>query len=288
MLSTTLPNFIAEPLGPTNGPLTQSTVSQFGGQSQAVANVGEQLANGDLTGYVRVWTHAPPDGDAVEIMAIHFSNPADIPSALSGFADAASQADASQFTVPNIPGAMGRETTLTTTRGTLAKAYVVTFSNAENLFVTYGISESGDLTSADAVTVASEQAAHVGGATVPSSSSGSSPAYVAGEVFGGVLLIAGITALIIVIVRRTRRNDELHHGHPLQEPTPSTVGWSAPRRPSGSSLPTGTPQQPGWEPIGTNWNEQAYWDGQAWTARRAWSGGRWGPEMPVVYSEDRT
>src|ERR1700734_1893208 len=123
IVSTTLPEFVATPLGPTNGPLTQATVNQFGGHAQGVVDLGQQLANGNVTGYVRVWAHAPPDGDAIEVLAVHFSDPADIPGALSGFADAASQADASQFTVPNIPGAIGREATLATAGGAHAKTY---------------------------------------------------------------------------------------------------------------------------------------------------------------------
>ena len=35
------------------------------------------------------------------------------------------------------------------------------------------------------------------------------------------------------------------------------------------------PSAPGWYPTGTNPNEQAYWDGQHWTARRHWSVNGW-------------
>jgi hypothetical protein len=291
LLTTVLPNFVAEPLGPRNGPLTPSTVSQFAGQAPGVTDFVQQLENGNLSAYVRVWSHTPPNGDAIEILALHFSNPAEIPSLMAGFANSASrQLDASQFRVPGITGANGYEAPLTTASGAPVRVYIVTFSNADAAFLTYVITESGDMTSADAVKVASAQAAYVGGATVPPSSTGSSPAYVTGELFGGLLVVVGIPVLIVLIVRRTRRNDEIHHGHLRKQPTaiPSSAGWPAPAWSSGPLLPSRTPQHPRWEPIGSNWNEQAYWDGQAWTARRTWSHGRWGPEIPVVYSEDRT
>ncbi len=35
------------------------------------------------------------------------------------------------------------------------------------------------------------------------------------------------------------------------------------------------PSAPGWYPTGTNPNEQAYWDGQHWTAKRHWSVNGW-------------
>ncbi len=40
--------------------------------------------------------------------------------------------------------------------------------------------------------------------------------------------------------------------------------------------PTGAaPKDPGWYPTGINPNDQAYWDGQAWTAKRNWTVKGW-------------
>jgi hypothetical protein len=39
--------------------------------------------------------------------------------------------------------------------------------------------------------------------------------------------------------------------------------------------PPSRPQEPGWHQVGSNNNDQAYWDGQAWTARRQWAGAGW-------------
>jgi len=37
----------------------------------------------------------------------------------------------------------------------------------------------------------------------------------------------------------------------------------------------GTGTAPDWYPVGGNTNDQAYWDGEKWTARRRWSGAGW-------------
>jgi hypothetical protein len=34
-------------------------------------------------------------------------------------------------------------------------------------------------------------------------------------------------------------------------------------------------KEPGWHQVGSNNNDQAYWDGQGWTARRHWGGAGW-------------
>jgi amino acid transporter len=42
-------------------------------------------------------------------------------------------------------------------------------------------------------------------------------------------------------------------------------------------------QDPGWYQVGATNNDQAYWDGQGWTARRRWEGAGWTtvPLMPA-------
>lgn len=43
----------------------------------------------------------------------------------------------------------------------------------------------------------------------------------------------------------------------------------------GLPSPPGTDKGPDWYPFGTNPNDQAYWDGRNWTARRRWKGAAW-------------
>lgn len=44
--------------------------------------------------------------------------------------------------------------------------------------------------------------------------------------------------------------------------------------PQGEDGTGSTPKDPGWYPTRTNPNDQTYWDGQDWTARRRWSSGK--------------
>jgi hypothetical protein len=57
-------------------------------------------------------------------------------------------------------------------------------------------------------------------------------------------------------------------------PTYSDAG-GGPQRQVHVPPPPSRPQEPGWHQVGSNNNDQAYWDGQTWTARRHWGGAGW-------------
>jgi hypothetical protein len=71
--------------------------------------------------------------------------------------------------------------------------------------------------------------------------------------------------------------------------------WPALRQPNrGHPSPSGRPQDPlpfapgpgtaaGWYPVGPTNNDQAYWDGQSWTARKKWEGAGW-VDIPLAGS----
>ena len=44
-------------------------------------------------------------------------------------------------------------------------------------------------------------------------------------------------------------------------------------RPAGGAM-GGTPKAPGWYPSRSTPNDQTYWDGESWTARRRWTAGQ--------------
>jgi len=44
-------------------------------------------------------------------------------------------------------------------------------------------------------------------------------------------------------------------------------------------LPTRA-QDPGWHQVGVTNNDQGYWDGRSWTARRRWDGAGWSDVTP--------
>jgi len=64
---------------------------------------------------------------------------------------------------------------------------------------------------------------------------------------------------------------------PVLQGTPTTysvAGGVSPRQ-MHVPPPPSRPQEPGWHQVGSNNNDQAYWDGQGWTARRQWAGAGW-------------
>jgi hypothetical protein len=65
----------------------------------------------------------------------------------------------------------------------------------------------------------------------------------------------------------------------------SDRGHAAPGGRPQDSLPftPGPGTAPGWYPVGTTNNDQAYWDGQSWTARKKWEGAGW-VDVPMIGS----
>jgi hypothetical protein len=89
--------------------------------------------------------------------------------------------------------------------------------------------------------------------------------YRVGELFGWVLL--GILVVGITLLLFQRRQKRLHSA------TSVTPAWVPVERAGASALPTKYVQV-GWHQLGSNPNEQMYWDGQSWTAFRRWTAGR--------------
>ena len=63
----------------------------------------------------------------------------------------------------------------------------------------------------------------------------------------------------------------------------SKKGQRTDRERSDLALPAspGSDKGPGWHQVGSNLNDQAYWDGEAWTAQRRWTGATW-VERPLA------
>ncbi len=59
----------------------------------------------------------------------------------------------------------------------------------------------------------------------------------------------------------------------LRGPSRSVMAWER-SRDQFLPLPTRA-QDPGWYQVGVTNNDQGYWDGQSWTARRRWDGAGW-------------
>ena len=258
-----VPGLVAAAPGPTNGPIGPSNIGLFGGEGGAIE---QHIASGDMTGYVRLFAANPPNGQAVVIAAIWVKDPNDIPGFLAGVEGSAT---GPRFSVPGIVDAIGFQTTSTTATGVPSQNYVVAFSRGNLAFVTLVGSVNGSLGKSSAVSVASAQAAAVPGAPVAAGSvSSTSTAYRAGEIFGAVLIAVAVFGAMAVVIRKSVGSK--------QRVTPAAVpaAWFPPNT-------TNQSLQVGWHQTGQSFNEQFYWDGQAWTATRRWTAGVGWSEIPL-------
>ncbi len=196
VLSQSLPGLVASPPGIRNGPITESNLSLVtdGTSGPAVTQFAQLLASGNISGYIRAWAHQPANGDAVAISAFQFQDPTQAASFASGESGSLpQQAGISSFVVPNVPGAAGYSVH-TSASGTPITEYLVVFGKGTTDIQVVVVTESGDLTAADAAKLASQQWANVPTPTdwTPILRSTS---------FIGVLLLS----LIIILVARRRR-----------------------------------------------------------------------------------
>ncbi len=122
------------------------------------AVLSRALADGDASGEYRFWVHQPLNGDGVVISAFQFKSAQQVEEFL-GELDAAYRGVAgATFPVAALPGASGY-TAHVSASGSPSTAFVVTFAQGGIAFEVQVITASGDLTSADAVSLASKQAA---------------------------------------------------------------------------------------------------------------------------------
>jgi hypothetical protein len=158
VLANTVPGLVPLPLGPQNGPITQSNVDVVEGDDKGgTSELDQALADGRVTAYIRSWNHQPSNGDAVVITAFQFKYASDENSFVNGFdGQMQSQAGNAQFAVAGVPGASGFEVH-TTASGVALSEYVVSFTKGNMAFEEFMATTSGDLTAADAVSVAGQQ-----------------------------------------------------------------------------------------------------------------------------------
>jgi hypothetical protein len=268
VLSSTFPGMVASPPGVTNGPISGAGLNYLPINEQLGAKLLLYLSDGEVNGgYIRSWTRQPGNGDGIFIFAFSFKSATDRGSWLQGLdAGLQSQPGDTTFAAPGVPGAEGYTAHLTTSAGAPLSENVVTFDKGDTIFMVIVGSSTGDLTSADAVSLATRQAANAPGA---SSTSSKIPTYEIGGAVGAALLV-----VLIVVATRRRRN----------RPTAPTVQRSSFQpnsfqptsaqtntvRASSSSYPP-LPTEPlecGWTAVGDSDSVEWYWDGRAWTDRR--------------------
>ncbi len=199
VLSDSLPGFVVSPPGPDNGPVTGSRISASG----IAALAQHVLGGGSPTGYVRTWTRGT---DSVGIGSIRYDDAGVLTDIVSGLNRAVSQTAVSTFDVPGVSGASGFVET-GTSGGQSVTAYVVDFVQGNELFMVQVQTVSGDVGQADAVSLASRQAAQANGGTVLTDPWLLGPA-------AAVLLV-----LLVVVPVLIRRRERAPTAPPVGSPT---------------------------------------------------------------------
>jgi hypothetical protein len=215
VLSDSLPGFVVSPPGPGNGPIAGS------GSSSGIAGLAAQFLGGSTPqGYVRSWTRS--GGDSAAIAVVRDGNSGLLSTVVGSLNHGLSASGATPFAVAGVSGASGFSVS-GTAGGTSATSYFVDWVQGDELFLVGLQTSSGDVTEADAVTLASRQADHTG-------SSGFVTPLVLGLAAAAVVLLV---VVVTAVVRRGRRRTErraVEMGWPSLAPRPGSppAGLAAP------------------------------------------------------------
>lgn len=202
VISHSLPGLMESPPGPENGPITPSNIGVLGPVGRT-ATLSQQLANGNLSVYLRTWKGGLNGGDLAAIVAIGFNDTSLVPAFLAGVDTELGQGAASTFPVPQISGASGFIFHLPVTQsGEIGTQYVVAFTRSNDIFFVQVTTVLGDLSMDDAISLASSQAAQASG-DASSGSVGTSDALIGGLAFIAALAVL-VIAFVVVLVRRGR------------------------------------------------------------------------------------
>jgi hypothetical protein len=286
-----VPGFAAEPPGEYNGPINQSNESFLTIGSNDPAYIQQQLANGNLTGYIRAW-HSP--GNAVGIVALSYNDSSQTGALLAGLQKGVSESGPSSFPVTSVADASG-SIAHQPVSGVPMTEYSVTFGRGNVVFDVVLASATGTLTTADAQSVAASQATRAGGPAVLPQAPPTLAARAAhdfGEAVGFVAIPAVLVLLIVRAVRKKRTPVPVwqpqwaglslspvvgssSYPPPITQPQPLPDLSTQPQPLAGlPPLPTfGPAAQPttpaAWYPDPTDGALWRYFDGNDWTSHTA-------------------
>ncbi len=304
VLSETLPGFVLSAPGPKNGPVDQSNLNLFGGAGDVSATLAQDLADGDASGEYRFWVHQPLNGDGVVISAFQFRSAKEGEEFLGDIDAGYRLVSDGTFPVLVPVGASGY-TARVSASGFPSTAYIVTFAKGGIAFEVQVITASGDLTDADAVSLATKQAADAPGrpqdAIVPPVVGTSDPHRRAEIVALSVIAVIVIAVAVFVATRdrsrrrrrgrpnrsdrsngarRSNRSNTSRRARRSGVPDVGPALLVVPEPRSGPEASLAPPPEVGWHMDPEHLSEQAYWDGHSWVARRRWSGTAWA-EVPM-------
>jgi hypothetical protein len=221
VLTTSLPGLIRSSPGADNGPINASNINTlFGGDTAAQqAQLSQQLSNGQLSGFVRLWRSQSP-GDGLVLLAFQTQQAYTLATLLGGYEKAASaqvtEFHGSKFNVPGVADSQGFEDYVTNV-STPFRQYVVAFARGNTAFFLTLVTTSNNLTKADAITVAQRQWAKAPGIAVAPDT----PPSLGEDLLIGVVA-ALVVALIGIIWQRTRTRRRIS-----DNPTSDVVGYAS-------------------------------------------------------------
>jgi len=275
---------VVEAPGPYNGPINQSNSNLLHLSPTQKSIFTQDLASGELHGYLRVWSAQPPNGNGVLIAAFAYGNHAQAATFQGGFTSALGQTSGvTHFSVPGVPGATGFTIATTTAKGGHGDEYVVGFTKGATAFEVYAVNASGALSSADATALAQRQWAALPAVATPATTATTTTSGI-GRLLGAVVLVVLVVGLSVILVRRSKRRTQRVEPDALADPAPPQgtkelvlVGARGGRTfaPPSPYIAGYGPDEPGWVTDRSEIEEQVYWDGHAWSARRSFRSGEW-------------
>lgn len=156
VLSRTLYGLVQTPHGPENGSLTLSEIKRLPVYFPGERTLEGEMADGMAVGYVRTWINKPADGDLALIIALKFKKSTQANAFLSVDQSTLRSDELNEFLVPGVSGAGGFE--ILATQSPLGRTeYIADFARASIFFDVAVVNGLGDISTADAATLAKEQ-----------------------------------------------------------------------------------------------------------------------------------
>jgi hypothetical protein len=207
ILTKALPGFVESPPGQDNGPIVSSNMDVVfaGDTATQLAQVSQEMSNGHITGYVRLWRHQPLTGDGLLVTVFQAPASYSIATLLAGFENAAStqvaKFNGSTFSVPGVADAQGYNVNVTNETPPF-REFTVAFAKGNTAFFMILVSSSDDLSESDAANLAQRQWAKAPGGSIAPINAPS----VAEDLLYGAL--AALVVAAIGIIWRRRREHE--------------------------------------------------------------------------------
>lgn len=204
LLTTALPGFVQTPLGPDNGPINSTNINTLFSSDTVSqrAQMSQELSDGNLSGYVRIWRKQPLQGDGLVLTVFQTSAGSSISALLGGYEKGAAalstELGGSTFSVPGVVDAQGYDINVVTQNPPF-REFVIAFAKGDTAYFMNLVTAKYDLTENDAITLAQRQWSMAPGSAVAPTT----PPSVGEDLLFGVIA-ALVVAAIGAVWRRAR------------------------------------------------------------------------------------